>query len=262
MATSYYDYTKRPATRTTDGRGGIGTTGQDTGSGGPPGPAGDPPGPYGGTGTPGTGLNIMGANPRPVVGASDLQKYAGSLVPGLVSPTLGESMATSLYGQMPWLSQRQATGAGIATDPAVQNSVEAFKTFGAPIIQNRNSLMGLGRSNATTKDLGLGLQQFMTPAIQDALAREESSINRAVQGYGAAASGLSGLGSQETARKTNAINTAMSVGGTQRGIAQEQAQAPYEDFLRRAALGENVLMGPFGGLVPSTIGSSSTTNGK
>lgn len=207
------------------------------------------------------GLNIMGENPRGVAGASTLQKWAGGLVPGLSDQTEGEKKAAEGY-------ERGRTTAGMKTasdysqDPAVMEAVKAFKTFEQPIIQDQASLMGNGRSSGRLNDLSMGLSSMMLPQIQAAQQRDENRINRMTEAEFAAAQGNQSLGSMDYNRRAGAINTGMQVGGVQRDIAQEGMDAKYEDFLRRAAIGENALMGPFGGLVPSTIGSVTRSSGK
>ncbi len=207
------------------------------------------------------GLNIMGENPRGVAGASTLQKWAGGLVPGLSDQTEGEKKASEGY-------ERGRTTAGMQTasdysnDPAVKEAVKAFQTFEQPIIQDQASLMGNGRSSGRLNDLSMGLSSMMLPQIQAAQQRDENRINRMTEAEFAAAQGNQSLGSMDYNRRAGAINTGMQVGGVQRDIAQEGMDAKYEDFLRRAAIGENALMGPFGGLVPSTIGSVTRSSGK
>jgi hypothetical protein len=208
-----------------------------------------------------SGLNIMGENPRGVAGASTLQKWAGGLVPGLSDQTEGEKKASEGY-------ERGRTTAGMQTasdysnDPAVKEAVKAFQTFEQPIIQDQASLMGNGRSSGRLNDLSMGLSSMMLPQIQAAQQRDENRINRMTEAEFAAAQGNQSLGSMDYNRRQGAINTGMQVGGVQRDIAQEGMDAKYEDFLRRAAIGENALMGPFGGLVPSTIGSVTRSSGK
>jgi hypothetical protein len=207
-------------------------------------------------------LGIAGANPRSVAGEAPLQRLAAQSVPWAGTATPAELDAYGWINRMPEVAKGKTTGAGIMGDPAMKAAFNAFSTFEQPMIQNRASLQGLGRSSATTDKLSMGLASMMLPQIQSAQQREQHRRDRMTQAYGQAGALSTGLAQLGTGRRQSAVNQAMQVGGEGRRIAQERADAPYQDFLRRSALGENVLMGPLGGMVPSTIGSSTSTAGK
>ncbi|MHC4121580.1 MAG: hypothetical protein ACYSWO_29255, partial [Planctomycetota bacterium] len=70
-----------------------------------------------------------------------------------------------------------------------------------------------------------------------------------------------GLANQELARQGQSFDALSQSGDKQRSIKQERMDAPYNDFMRRAAMGESSITGPMGGIVPSSIGSQVTSTG-
>jgi hypothetical protein len=250
----------------------VGDGGNETGDGGQPGDVNQDGGQGGfmpgfdswGTENPAiepTGIGIQGENIRDVAGASQGQIRAGNIAGTLGAQTEGERAAWSGLGNLFGQQGRMASGSGMMTDPGVNAAFQTFMNFGSPMIQDEYSAMGLGRSDAKGSALGLGLASMMQPATQDYLAREGAMIDRDV---GIADRGIShglNIGAQDVNRRATAFGAESQVGETQRAIEQERRDAPYEDFMRRAALGESVLTGPFGGLVPSVIGSKVTSSG-
>lgn len=209
----------------------------------------------GGSTSGGYGLDIAGSHPREVAGASDLQKWAGNRVTDLYGKTEGEFRAAD--------SMRRATNAAAmntasdySQDPGVMEAIKAFNTFEAPMINDRDSLTGNARGSANRNNLSMGLASMMLPQINAAQQRDENRINRITGTALETGKGWQSIGAQDWQRRSGALDKAMGVGGEMRDQAQEGMDSEYEDFLRRAALGENALMGPFGGLVPSTIGST------
>jgi hypothetical protein len=156
---------------------------------------------------------------------------------------------------------RMASGEGMATDPGIQAAYDTFETFEMPMIEDSYSAMGLGRSDMKGDKLSLGLSALMQPAIMDYLAREESMINRDVGIADSSISAGLNLAGTELDRQATSYGALADTGATQRGIEQERRDAPYDDFMRRAALGESALAGPFGGIVPSAIGTKVTSSG-
>ena len=226
---------------------------------------GEPPrllgGGAGGGGGGGAGLNIQGENIRDVAGGSALQRWAGRNVQGLGDITPGERKANWAYNSVRGMGGKRITGDEVRDDPAMAAAFDAFNTFDKPMIEDSATAAGFGRSRQKGDKLSMGLQQMMLPQIQAAQGRAERGLDRDLQSYLSAGQGFQGLGAQETSRRTGALDRAMGIGDTQRGIEQERRDAPHEDFIRRAALGESMLTGPFGGLVPSTIGSSVRSSG-
>jgi len=183
---------------------------------------------------------FLSAAPMSVAPRTALQARAGAEVPGLFD----------LAQRGRAISERQVTGANLATSPSLAAARRAFTATIQPRIENTATLAGLGRSTALTNAMAQAEAQYMQPLIEAELAREERGIDRAAQGVG-----------QEGAMRLSAIQAAEGVGGAERAAAQEVNQAAYQDYLRRQALSEQSIYTPFGMLAPTTVGSTSKTSG-
>jgi len=186
-------------------------------------------------------------------------------------------------------------GAGIENAPAIQAARLAFRTGAQPNITSQLTLRGLGRSTAAAPALARAEAEFLYPAIQDELAREERRIERelgvSTTGLGLQERGLErevaaeqagmGLeergiqrelagalgaaplqlaaGQQESARELAALDAQLRAGGVERIVDQATLNAQQQDFLRRQSLSEQALFGPLGSVLPSAIGQESIT---
>lgn len=103
---------------------------------------------------------------------------------------------------------------------ATPGILESFNRLQLPLIQQQAMQAGLGRSGALLDAEAIGQAQALMPALQ-------------LQTAGAGAEA--------------------SIGDYLRGISQQQASAPYQDYLRRQGITESLLSGATG-LIPSTIG--------
>jgi len=204
-----------------------------------------------------TAPNYLAENPMQVAPENELQKWAAANVTSLTNTPEGERIA-AMYGQMaPLLAGRMATGAGVERDPAVLAANAAFDKLMAPSIENQMGLSGLGRSSSLANSLSLGKASQLAPLIQDYINREQNTLTNQANMYASLMPQFSALGGAETARLTAALNDAMQIGGTERGIAQEPLTAQYQDFLRRQALSEQALFVPFGAMASASIGPKS-----
>jgi hypothetical protein len=120
-------------------------------------------------------------------------------------------------------------------------------------------LAGLGKSSSLANALALGKSQYMLPLIQGALEREQGALTNQANMFGSLMPQFSALGQAESQRTLNALNDAMQVGTTMRGVAQEPLTAAYQDFLRRQALSEQALFAPFGAMASASIGPNATS---
>jgi len=193
------------------------------------------------------------------------------------------------------LAARRVGGAGIENAPAIQAARLAFRTGAQPNITSQLTLRGLGRSTAAAPALARAEAEFLYPAIQDELAREERRIERelgvSTTGLGLQERGLErevaaeqagmGLeergiqrelagalgaaplqlaaGQQESARELAALDAQLRAGGVERIVDQATLNAQQQDFLRRQSLSEQALFGPLGSVLPSAIGQESIT---
>lgn len=116
------------------------------------------------------------------------------------------------------------SGETVANDPAIAAAIEAFQQNVQPGLQDRLSLMGLGRSSTAANALAKAQADLILPLIVEGQQREERALDR-------------------------------ELGVKQAAIGQE-----YNDYLRRQGLAEQALFVPFGSFVPSTFGQRTVTN--
>jgi hypothetical protein len=184
---------------------------------------------------------------------------------------------------------------GIQEDPRYKAMEEAFTSSTAPMLANMAALSGLGTSGALPAAMGLAFNQRALPVatdvanamerrnvrVGDALSeqanrffdlggRKRGARSEALGALGEIGGRLRGgterlsdlalgLGDREQQRMLDQIRNLMDVGGTMRGIRQEQSDADYNEWLRKAAAFEQALGGPFG-MIPSTFGSKATSD--
>lgn len=108
----------------------------------------------------------------------------------------------------------------LAGGGATPGVLDAFNRLQVPLIQQQAMQAGLGRSSALTDALAQGQAAALMPALQ---------------------------------LQTTAAGAQAGLGDYLRQIAQQQAEAPYQDFLRRQGISESLLSGATG-LIPSSIG--------
>ena len=209
------------------------------------------------------GIGISDEHVRDVSGLSEAQKYGTNIkrIRDLGERSWGEQAAMQSFQDAKGIGGRRAQGTSIKNDPSVKAAYDAFNTFEKPMIEDAATQAGFGRSQQKGDKMSLGLQAMMLPQIQGAQAREERGLDRDLQTYMGVGSAQAGLGRDATSRKRGALDYSMGAGDVQRGVEQEGKDAGYEDFIRRASLGESALMGTFGSMVPSTIGSQVTSRG-
>jgi len=153
------------------------------------------------------------------------------------------------------------TGESIEGDPAIQAAQDRFDSAILPLIENQAALSGLNRSTAMTNASGAQKAQTMLPMIQEAMGREERSIDRRLGTAGNQIQGYMGLGDRTQQRKRDSITDLMGMESYGRGIRQEQSDSQYDDWARQASMFENYLSGPFG-LTPSASGTQTTQDKK
>lgn len=211
------------------------------------------------------GLGFGAPNIRPVAGADPFQMWAASNLPGMMGPTEGEWAARRHIGRGIQQGQERVTGAGLpggpkGTNPAFEATRRAFEEMTIPQIRQSRTMMGLGDSNAVTKDIAGAWAGVLPSLVEAELGREERAIDRGVGSRFAGASGIAGLSGARTAREFGATDRGFGFGTGFRGIAEEGNRAIFEDFLRRQGISERLLFAPFG-QAGATIGSTSETGG-
>ena len=208
-----------------------------------------------------SGIGIQGENTRSIAGPSIGLKRAQQMAMEMAEPTQGESAAWGGLGDLYSMENQMATGYGMENDPAMQATYDTFEKFAAPMIADQYSEMGLGRSADKNEAMSLGLADMLMPSMQGYLDRQTGTIDRNTNIYGNAIQSGLNLAGTELGRQNQSYSAFRDIGDVQRGIAQETMDAPWEDFMRRSSLGENALNSAFGGIVPSTIGSTVTSSG-
>ena len=125
------------------------------------------------------------------------------------------------------MAARRVGGAGIENAPSIQAARLAFRTGAQPNLTSQMTLRGLGRSTAVAPALARAEAEFLYPAIQDELAREERGLQREL---GVAATGL-GLAERGIERELGAAGQTAGYAerGIQRGLAAEQAGLGVEE---------------------------------
>jgi hypothetical protein len=178
------------------------------------------------------------------------------------------------FGQSPGIAaaSAQVNGSSIADDPAVKAALDNYRLNTLPGVQNQAALSGLGRSTAVTNAMARGEAAATEPLYEQALNREqqrlqgitsatESELGRRQQSDLARAQAvqslipmLTGMSAQQTQNKNLSIQDLLQTGGTERGVQNQGYGASQNDLLRRQALSEQGLYGPFGQL--ATVGST------
>lgn len=125
------------------------------------------------------------------------------------------------------LAGRRVGGAGIENAPAIQAARLAFRTGAQPNLASQMALRGLGRSTAVAPALARAEAEFLYPAIQDELGREERRLEREL---GIAATGL-GLEERGLERELGAATTGLGFEerGIGRALGAEQARLGLEE---------------------------------
>lgn len=274
------------------------------GGGGQPGGSSNPGTPgtpgQGGMGPTGNNLTTAGGPMHGSGQAVEQQSQRSGLVgqtPFWQTPGVQVGAAKGYDPGQQFASQR-VTGETIANDPWVSASLQNFAQNVAPQIQNRATLMGLGRSSTAANAMSNAQMQALLPLYQQAAGLEENRINRMTQ-QGQFEAGLAeqqlgrlggsvenelgrqersaerasnanqnmiqnlfGLSDRMYGRQQQTGQSLLNAGGQYRDIAQQGNSAAYQDFLRRQALGEQAVYTPFGGLAQGGLGSTTSSSGK
>jgi len=112
-----------------------------------------------------------------------------------------------------------------------------------------------GKLNLALGARGQDLQGLLGKGAQDLTARGQD-----IQSKVAAMGGFENLNAQDLQRLQAGITNAMSVGGTMRGIEQDQFNAIYDSLIRDSDLLTQIGLAPLGG-VTSAIGNTTRTSG-
>lgn len=171
-----------------------------------------------------------------------IQQLFGSVpklnVPG-ITPGQQYDIAALQRGQ-PVLSPQQTQAAQMMreiADPAAEQKF--YREFAAPELMQQSALQGQGTSGAADYALAQGADQYALMAKQNELQ---------------AAGGLAGIGQQGLAQMV----TALEAQGIPRDIAQQQAQALYDQQQQRWGFAKDIQTNPFS-LFGPTIGGGSTS---
>lgn len=202
---------------------------------------------------------FMGEHPMEIAPIQPLQEWAGANALNVLNQPEAEKTALE-YGRLaPTLAGRTATGETLAADPSIAAADDLFQKLLQPQIMNQMGLSGLGKSSSAANALALGKSSYMLPLVQEALNREQQALTHQADTYAGLMPQFSALGGAETARTLSGLESSLKVGETLRGIEQEPLTAAYQDFLRRQALSESFLMGPFGATATASIGPHATS---
>jgi hypothetical protein len=205
----------------------------------------------------------------------------------LTSMLRGEDPSSNAYrsiiaGQDP--GSQYMTGqlqAPLGQSPDTQAAMNAWNALVRPQVQNQMGLAGLGRSGALGDALSLSETQAVVPFLQQEIANRQQSA-QALPGLQMQAAGMlpqtqfqaagmlpgqqmqaagmlpqiqAGAAQALPSLESQQMQAGISTGDYLRNIQQQQLDAPYQDFLRRQALSENLLSGG-AAIMPSTFGST------
>jgi hypothetical protein len=172
-----------------------------------------------------------------------------------VRPQMGGALAGAGLGR----SQGRGAVEGAAFAPFVQQLIS--QAIG---VEEGNRAARMGGIEAGAGMLGSNLDRTLNAILQGSQAAGSGLLDvggRARDRLGNIASGYFGTGEADVANRWSQIGSLAQLGDTFRSIAQERAEAPWEDWMRRAAAYEASLGGPMG-MIPSTFGATSTTDKK
>lgn len=131
---------------------------------------------------------------------------------------------------------------------ATQQAEKNFSTFQAPQIQQSANLAGLGNSGAALEAEAEGSAQAAVPFLQ---ADQTNQLNAAGQ--------MGQLGGQEFGQQQTALTSALQAAGMPYQIAEQQAQALFNQQQQKQQFGQQVQFGP-SQLFPNVIGGGSSTS--
>lgn len=136
----------------------------------------------------------------------------------------------------------------------------AFETTLTPQIQDKRSAMGLGRSNAVTKDIAKAWAPIASQLTSDELGREERAIERGTNAMLQQAGLQMNLAGMNDSRSQNALSNLMNFGLIDQNTQQRGFDAMYEDLMRRQGLSQMGLTLPWG-QADSTVGKTQQVGG-
>lgn len=206
---------------------------------------------------------ILGDNARRIIGPSQLEDWAAGRVTGLADMTPEFGAAGATLADLRAASQRRVTGESIRDDPALAAAMRQFDKQMRPMIETQAALQGLNKSTALNAATSAQQAQTVLPMIQAALGREERALEAERGGLRNIFEGQLGMSDRRSQQERSAIEQAMGIGGVGRQMSQDQADALYNDYMRRAQMLEqniNMPLQAIGGMVGST--STSRSSGK
>jgi len=148
-----------------------------------------------------------------------------------------EQAAQGQYEQ--FLGQKGPSAATLA-------ELQQFNDLQAPAILQQANLMGQGTSGAALSALAQGQESALVPFLQQ---DEQNKLT--------AASDLQGLGTQEFNQQTTDLANALQAAGMPQQLAQQQADALFQQLQQKFQFAQGVQTAPFG-LLGSTIGGGTS----
>ena len=207
--------------------------------------------------TPGTGF--LDFKPQQVAPASSLENWAAGNVTDLWRRPTESLQARDSLGNL-----NKVMNGNIGDVLSAQSSTDAldkvsqmFDQYIQPTVGNQAALMGLDRGTGETNAIGAAKAQYMLPTMQQLLQLEDAGRSRNASTLLGQSAGYANLGTSQDARQTNAINEAMQIGGTGRGIANQVGAANQAEISRLASAAENMSQGALG-MVPTSVGSTAS----
>lgn len=197
-------------------------------------------------------------HPREIadIGQNTAAQEAYGTMLGIGNLTEYERMGFDPAREAALLSSTAVSGETLRDNPVINAQWEAFKANALPEIQNQMALAGLGRSSSAANAIAKAWAGILPQLYENQLGREERRIERSIQGKRDYADFLvNALGRREFERQQAKADRIFDFGKWYQDYLQSKKDAEYNEWARQAGMAENALFQPFGGFVPSTIGS-------
>ena len=190
--------------------------------------------------------------PAGVAGPSALEGQAAS-----GASTVGQASSEfNLAGDAYAGGMGSVSGKGIKDMPAIQEALGIFEESIRPSVLNQAALTGMDAGTAENVALAKAKASYLMPTIFKGLDLEESAKGRSLM----AGQGYAGLAGQGDARRFGAIEAQSRIGREGRAITQAEMDAQERERQRLISASERINLGPLASLLPSVMGSTTTTS--
>jgi len=204
-------------------------------------------------------LGVPNVNPQQWADIGACQQVVNA-----VSPQYGAGSATlqgAAGGQGPATSSLESfLGAPGTPSSATNAALSEFRDITAPEVMQQAVLQGQGNSGAATDALARAQEAALVPFMQGDLANTLSASNTLFGGALTAGQGLTGAGLGQEQAQIAQIQQALTAAGVPYQVAQQQAQALYNQQAQQFQFAQDIQTGPISGF-PNLIGQLQNLSG-